>query len=664
MTPAPCLLYILHPILFLAFATSSFAAEWNLAAPYPVASHLQSVALAPDGHPIAMGSFGNAAASGDGGASWVPLKVPTTRSLHQVMFRAGIGHAVGDGGTILVSGDGGHSWEPQSSGLSDDLYGIDFRDQDQGVACGTGGTLLFTTDGGHAWRLARPDNSIRFHRVQYTGQGAAVMAASGGVYRTLNAGATVEHTLVHPLPFFSLDFPDSVSGYAASYGTLWRTRDGGRSWDSLFYTSVISEVQAFGPDSLNVYGPSGLRGRSRDGGNTWDTYFDWETRDMLSTRFVDGLIGFGAGNNGNIFATADGGLTWAARRRSSPVALHSEPCFFDGVNGYALGAAGLMHTGDGGLTWAEVIEPVASLAVNGIHIADARVAYGVGNAGAVVKTSDAGRTWARLNAGTDRNLASVWFPKADTGWIVGKGVNSLILKTVDGGAHWQAQTNPAQSPLSLLRFVDTRRGYALGSYDQILSTNNGGQDWTLTATKAPHALGWLDFPDASTGYARGISDSGTVLLKSVNGGATWTPRYLEDYLQWFHFTDRDTGYAAGYTRGPEAQGLILRTTDGGESWSRSETATPELNMVFVPEHGKAVAMGPYGTVLTHEEDASAHVVGMARSMRGGGSGSVTRAWPFTDALGRRQDATASSTRGAGAAGPSSYTGLPASGSRK
>lgn len=590
-------------ICLLALA-ASHAGEWKLISPSPVASHLHTLALAPDGHPIAMGSFGNAASAEDG-VAWNPLTLPTARTVEQAMFKDGVGHAVGRGGTLLVSRDGGRAWKAQAGGIQADLYGVDFFDAARGSACGDG-TLLRTWDGGETWRAIHSGLSVGWRRVEMTGENSLVVAGWGGIYRSVDGGVTFATALRHDIPFESMDFADSFTGFAASYATLWRTRDGGATWDSVFFTSVITGVQAFTRDSVYVFGPSGLRGRSTDGGGTWDTDFDWEPRDMLETRFADALAGYGVGNNGNIYGTLDGGRTWTARHASEQVRLRSAPQFFDGHSGYALGASGPMRTENGGLTWRADTGTIVPLAQNGFHLVDAKVGYGAGNGGALIRTGDAGRTWARLETGTTRALASVWFAHPDTGWVAGKGANAQILKTVDGGRHWQAQSNPSQAPLSLIRFRDTRRGYALGGNDQLLTTYNGGQDWIVSAFKFPHAPDFLEVAPDGTLFARGISDTAAFLLKSVNGGATWTAKPFSDDIQSIHFIHADTGFAAGATRGGERQGVILRTVDGGATWARTETATPELNEVFFPAPGTGVALGPYGTVLTRGGEADAH----------------------------------------------------------
>ena len=58
-----------------------------------------------------------------------------------------------------------------------------------------------------------------------------------------------------------------------------------------------------------------------------------------------------------------------------------------------------------------------------------------------------------------------------------------------------------------------------------------------------------------------VGNSGTI-LKSLDGGATWTPRSsgITGPLWGVCFADANTGPAVG-------NGAILRTTDGGDTWT-------------------------------------------------------------------------------------------------
>src|SRR5215472_17766235 len=73
------------------------------------------------------------------------------------------------------------------------------------------------------------------------------------------------------------------------------------------------------------------------------------------------------------------------------------------------------------------------------HLLDLGVGFVVGDAGTIVKTTDAGMTWSLLTSGTTHALYDVYFFDATQGVAVGE--QGLILRTTDGGAGWQGVTS-------------------------------------------------------------------------------------------------------------------------------------------------------------------------------------------------------------------------------
>ena len=73
--------------------------------------------------------------------------------------------------------------------------------------------------------------------------------------------------------------------------------------------------------------------------------------------------------------------------------------------------------------------------LNGAYLLDSGVGFVVGDAGTIVKTTDAGMTWSPLTSGTTNALHDVYFFDATQGVAVGE--QGLILRTTDGGS-WMA----------------------------------------------------------------------------------------------------------------------------------------------------------------------------------------------------------------------------------
>ena len=90
-----------------------------------------------------------------------------------------------------------------------------------------------------------------------------------------------------------------------------------------------------------------------------------------------------------------------------------------------------------------------------------------------------------------------------------------------------------------------------------------------------------------------MGDSGTI-LRTTNGGASWTRQSSSttNDLYGISFTDANTGTAVGYG------GTILRTTNGGASWTRQSSGTMNwLYDVCFTDANTGTVVGACGTIL-------------------------------------------------------------------
>jgi len=190
--------------------------------------------------------------------------------------------------------------------------------------------------------------------------------------------------------------------------------------------------------------------------------------------------------------------------------------------------------------------------------------------------------WLELTSGVTDDLREVFFPVADTGYIV--GMNGVVLKTVDGGDSWQSQTTGYSVDFNELYFLSTEEGWIVGDSGCICKTTNGGDNWNCTFLPGAeninlHAIyaqnsndlivGGQDFNGTNQGY----------LATSNNGGTVWTSSTYETYvwdvdIKKIGMVNATTGYAA--TRGD-----VLKTTDGGATWQITDTASVHAGTMFV-----------------------------------------------------------------------------------
>jgi photosystem II stability/assembly factor-like uncharacterized protein len=176
-------------------------------------------------------------------------------------------------------------------------------------------------------------------------------------------------------------------------------------------------------------------------------------------------------------------------------------------------------------------------------------------------------------------LAAVQFVDSGHGWVAGAG---RIMATADGGADWSSQyAGPAD--LDQVDFIDDQHGWAAGG-GTLLRTVNGGASWTALAEPCAGDLNSVHFVSPSLGYAVAAkapnqagqqtggqlggpyttADGGT-LLRTTDGGATWTTvSGAPANPQSACFANADDGYLGTPAR-------IWRTTDGGQHWTLALT---------------------------------------------------------------------------------------------
>jgi hypothetical protein len=178
--------------------------------------------------------------------------------------------------------------------------------------------------------------------------------------------------------------------------------------------------------------------------------------------------------------------------------------------GWAVGEGGtILATRDGGTTWAPRTTGTKKT-LDGVHftnsqVADPHAGWAVGEGGTILATRDGGTTWALQKSGTDENLLSVHFADPRTGWAVGGG--GTILATRDGGTHWEPQARGTEADLWGAYFANAQTGWVVGRRGTILATQDGGTHWERQK-RGTDDLYSVHFAGAQTGWA--VGDSGTM----------------------------------------------------------------------------------------------------------------------------------------------------------
>ncbi|MGH2386787.1 MAG: YCF48-related protein [Chloroflexota bacterium] len=245
-------------------------------------------------------------------------------------------------------------------------------------------------------------------------------------------------------------------------------------------------------------------------------------------------------------------------------------------------------------------------------------------------------------------LAAVDFVDVKHGWVAGNG----IYATKDGGKHWTRQyaasTNIAGSTAIVgLAFGDMRHGWAWGdAYAKpplLLHTKDGGAHWTVQHPSKPITA--IQAVGAQGAYAISGKGPGGSLLHTTDGGAHWKTVKTPLSVTSACFADDAHGWAVALEKD-----TILRTTNGGRTWTRSLSASADFR--YGGQIGCAsatnvwalllggVGMNQVSYSLFHTTDGGAHwkaVVALSSAGGGPAPGNTAGAARGADGEGARLD---------------------------
>lgn len=167
---------------------------------------------------------------------------------------------------------------------------------------------------------------------------------------------------------------------------------------------------------------------------------------------------------------------------------------------------------------------------------------------------------------------SMNFINADTGWMAQE---TGLFRTFDGGENWELLIDDKN--FRALEFIDGSIGWCLGEGDILLKTSDGGVNWDLVAIPDFSLRSVSPIGDTVV-FALGVEGvlNRVVILKTIDGGKSWSnitsgPRGSDGSS---YFMNKDTGlviYDSDRT-------VVLRTFDGGDTW---DFTYPSLNEVRI-----------------------------------------------------------------------------------
>ncbi|WP_188598906.1 VPS10 domain-containing protein [Polaribacter pacificus] len=443
---------------------------------------------------------------------------------------------------IHKSTDGGATWIPKNNGItsrsgdSNDAIPVFTVAIDQNnpttIWAGTeyDSGIYKSTDSGENWTKKNNgiiETNIVFREISVVNGDSNTLFASGEV-PTGNQGNEFEKV----------------------NGVIYKSTDGGENWSRIWSGNSLARWLCIGGNPINLVSSTGIFDReatntvgmgimkSTDGGATWNQSNNGITGSLfiggMSDSSTPGLLYIATGNNaevnldtpikGGVFKSTNGGTTWTQVISSSDVILP----------GYT-----------------EDVFNAVKIAPSNNNIVYAASAY------AFYRSDDAGATWTGHRGGS-LSSPSPWGPSG-----IRAGVPIEI--TID-------KTNPDIV-------------YAANYGGGIFKSTDGAKTWQVLGTGYSGATIHKIAPDPqNTSAFLTIGRSGP--FKSTNNGTTYDGLYYEEagHAEWYgaavHPTNSNTLFISD-----EHEGLILKSTTGGTSWTTKFNQPNATASVFNQRHG-------------------------------------------------------------------------------
>jgi len=357
---------------------------------------------------------------------------------------------------VFKTMDGGETWFPIISELAGP-QNIAINPLNPNILFAGGNKLHKSVDGGEHWEVLETEfRYISCIAISPFNPSVIYVGAEGGLFRSTDGGETwqsigngLDTNIIHKIAFDSA-YPE-VMYLITITGHLYKSVNGGLDWTLLKETPV--SAVAVNPSNNRIIYIGGVNGimRSCDGGETWENTAPY----LYTTSFAfdpeDPMVLY-AGTSKGVYKSVDGGENWlpvGGQGLPEPepqwrsVGYGSSIVLVDPRNPatlyYATQFDGIFKSIDYGHNWQPEDYGITATFVRGFEFdhEDSRVIYAATDVG-VYRSEDGGDTWLYMKSLGRRRVRSLAMDSKGNLYVACDdwSFKGGVFAARDGGLHW------------------------------------------------------------------------------------------------------------------------------------------------------------------------------------------------------------------------------------
>lgn len=450
------------------------------------------------------------------------------------------------GGTVYRSEDGGASWTSTLLGdVLSTVYSLAVDAVDPSTVYAAQMEVLRSLDGGRTWVPVGPFPGVYDIAGHPRIAGTLYAATTRGLYQSSDGGASWKHIRHNGLPetYRAILVVVSPAGelyvafedYATGRYRLFRSLDGGASWrpadgGPLQGQRVLAVAADPRSSQLLYAGTYESLYRSRDGGESWDKIGPPGSGPQGSAQAtslaVDPVRGY-------LYAGTYRGLFRYQEAEDAWTQLHGLPEWgfvtailplspdnvLAGVY-TSVRRGGVFRSSDFGASWSFISQGISGLTVTSIAVGAPGTLWIVAH-GVLFKSTDRGLTWNRIQPDPPSSTypRQVVVDPLDRSNVFVEMSDGEIRRSHDAGETWEVGGNPDVDALEIVIDPQTPSTLYAAGHRGVAKSTDRGNTWARLPTGTGSVYDIAISPSSPTTL---YAIAGYSLLRTTDGGAAWT----------------------------------------------------------------------------------------------------------------------------------------------